>query len=85
MIFAILLISFTKNVIHKKSITSTLISRPLKLFKYLAKLVESPYSSSSLLMFYAGFYAKNREACQKIGRPKATPLGNCIKSCIFDK
>jgi len=34
---------------------------------------------------YAGFYAKSRETCQRIGRSKAVPNGHCIKSCILDK
>jgi hypothetical protein len=33
---------------------------------------------------YAGFYAKSRETCQRIGRPKPSPLGHCIKSCILN-
>lgn len=31
---------------------------------------------------YTGFYAKGREACQRMGRPKAAPLGHYIKPCI---
>lgn len=33
---------------------------------------------------YAGFYAKSRKACQRMGRPKDTPFGHCIKSCILN-
>lgn len=34
---------------------------------------------------HTGFYAKRRETCQRIRRPKAAPIGHYIKFCILDK